>query len=89
MKSVSKIPWLDHSVSGMFVHTRALARGETMALENGADAHGEKDTTRMSSEQERNTQPRVNAPEGKARGLVQDLVSRATPALGVAPGGTG
>ena len=68
MKSVSKIPWLDHSVSGMFVHTRALARGETMALENGADAHGEKDTTHLSSEQDRCTQPRVHDPGGKACG---------------------
>lgn len=43
-----------------------------MALEDGADTHGEKDTTRLSSEQARCVQPRANDPGGKARGLVQD-----------------
>jgi hypothetical protein len=52
----------------MSIQTLALDKGETLALEDGKDAHGEKDTTRLSSEQARGTPPRLDARSGHRDG---------------------
>ena|SRR6266581_566630 len=62
---------------------------ETMVLWDSQHAHGEKHTTHLSSEQERDIPPRMNDPGGKAPRLVPDLVYRATPAVAVILGGMG
>ena len=63
-------------VSEMFVHTRARAQGETIALtiarEESKDTHSEKNTTHMSSEQVRDTQASRNDAGKKACRLAQN-----------------
>ncbi len=61
-------------------------KGETIALEDGEDAHGEKHTTHLSRERDGCAPLRVNGSGGKARGLMQDLAYKATPALAVTLG---
>jgi hypothetical protein len=67
--------------------TRTQSIWGTMVPGDSQDAHGEKHTTHLSSEQERDIPPRMNGPGGKARGLASDLASRATSAVTL--GGTG
>jgi hypothetical protein len=73
----------------MSIQTLAREKGETIALEDGEDMHGEKHTTDLSREQDGRAPRRVNSSGGKARGLVQALAYRATPALAATLGGTG
>ena len=63
-----KYPWTDHSVSGMSIPILALETGETLAQEDSKDAHGEKDTTRPSSEQVRDAPPHLNTRRGHRDG---------------------
>jgi hypothetical protein len=52
----------------MSIQTLALEKGETLALEDGKDAHGEKDTAPLSSEQARGTPPRLDTRSGHRDG---------------------